>query len=62
MLDIYKYLPNNNIIDWELIENTILKPFIDSLKKTNQEYNYHQEGNVYIHTKMVCDARNGVQH
>ena len=54
MLDIYKYLPNNNIIDWELIENTILKPFIDSLKKTNQEYNYHQEGNVYIHTKMVC--------
>jgi len=55
MLDIYKYLPNNNIIDWELIENTILKPFIDSLKKTNQEYNYHQEGNVYIHTKMVCE-------
>ena len=55
MLDIYKYLPSDNIINWELIENTILKPFVDSLKKTNQEYDYHQEGNVYIHTKMVCE-------
>lgn len=55
MLDIYKYLPSDNIINWELIENTILKPFVDSLKKTNQEYDYHQEGNVYVHTKMVCE-------
>lgn len=55
MLDIYKYLPEDNIINWELIEKTILSPFVDSLKKTNQEYDYHQEGNVYIHTKMVCE-------
>lgn len=55
MLDIYKYLPSDNIINWEIIENTILKPFVDSLKKTNQEYDYHQEGNVYIHTKMACE-------
>lgn len=55
MLDIYKYLPSDNIINWELIENTILKPFVDSFKNTNQEYDYHQEGNVYVHTKMVCE-------
>lgn len=55
-MDLYKYLPNNNIINWELIENEILKPFVEKLENTQQEYIYHQEGNVLIHTKMVCEA------
>lgn len=53
--DLYKYLPNTSI-DWNLIENNILASFVDSLKATNQEPKWHGEGNVYIHTKMVCEA------
>lgn len=55
-MDLYKYLPVNNIIDWDLIEKEILHPFVDKLRNTEQEYIYHQEGNVLIHTKMVCEA------
>lgn len=55
-MDLYKYLPINNIIDWDLIEKEILHPFVDKLRNTEQEYIYHQEGNVLIHTKMVCEA------
>lgn len=51
----YKYLPDNKI-NWDLILNELLMPFKDSLEKTNQEMKWHGEGNVLIHTKMVCEA------
>ena len=37
-MDLYKYLPINNIIDWDLIEKEILHPFVDKLRNTEQEY------------------------
>ena len=54
MEELYKYLPGE-FIDWNLIENGIFKPFIQRLINTNQEPKWHKEGNVYIHTKMVCE-------
>ena len=42
-MDLYKYLPINNIIDWDLIEKEILHPFVDKLRNTEQEYIYHNK-------------------
>lgn len=53
--ELYKYLPDgSNQIDWQLIENEILKPFANKMKLTEQEFKWHQEGDVLTHTKMVC--------
>lgn len=54
MDELYKYLPNG-FINWKLIEEGIFKPYVDRLINTNQEPKWHMEGNVYIHTKMVCE-------
>lgn len=52
---LYKYLPINNIINWPLIEMEILKPFVNDLINTEQDAKWHGEGNVYNHTKLVCE-------
>ncbi len=54
MIDLYKYLPKDNI-DWELILNSLLLPFASELKNTIQEAKWHLEGDVLTHTKMVCE-------
>ena len=51
---LYKYLPINNI-DWNLIENELLHPFVKNMKETMQEAKWHGEGDVWTHTKMVCE-------
>ena len=43
-------------INWAMIEKTVMRPFADSLKNTNQSPKHHAEGNVWIHTKMVCES------
>ena len=53
--ELYKYLPQNNIINWDLINNEILKPFYKQMEETNQDPRWHKEGNVYNHTKIVCE-------
>jgi len=53
--ELYKYLPINNKIDWELIQNEILSPFYLKMQNTNQDLRWHKEGNVYNHTKLVCE-------
>ena len=53
--ELYKYLPNNETINWEEIQNGILKPFYINMINTNQEPKWHGEGNVFIHTKLVCE-------
>lgn len=52
---LYKYLPTDKI-DWDTIEKELLLPFISDLKNTNQEAKWHGEGDVWTHTKMVCEA------
>ena len=49
-----EYLPGKEI-NWNLIENGLLLPFVNSMKETLQEFKWHQEGDVWTHTKMVCE-------
>ena len=51
---LYKYLPEKEI-NWNLIENELLLPFVTSMKETPQEEKWHGEGDVWTHTKMVCE-------
>ena len=53
--NLYKYLPTDNLINWELIQNEILKPFYKQMENTNQDPRWHKEGNVLNHTKLVCE-------
>ena len=52
--ELYKYLPEEKI-DWELIKKELLKPFVQDLEVTNQEFKWHSEGNVLNHTYMVVE-------
>ena len=52
---LYSFLPVDGVIDWVKIKEGILKEFYKSMEETLQEYKWHQEGNVFIHTKMVCE-------
>ena len=42
-------------IDWQLIESSGLAPFINQMKTTMQNSIWHGEGDVWIHTCMVCE-------
>ncbi|MDO5567278.1 MAG: AAA family ATPase [Planctomycetia bacterium] len=42
-------------IDWEQIETSSLKPEIDAMKTTPQNPVWHDEGNVWTHTKLVAE-------
>ena len=42
-------------IDWEVIENSRLAPYIREMKETPQNPLYHAEGDVWTHTRMVCE-------
>lgn len=43
-------------IDWLSLENTALAPVFAKMAETIQHHEYHGEGDVYTHTKMVCEA------
>jgi len=45
---------NYQNIDWDALEDTF--PFLNNLKGSTQSALYHQEGDVYIHTKLVIEA------
>lgn len=42
-------------IHWEILVDTPLKPYILSMKQTQQNPLWHGEGDVWTHTKMVCE-------
>lgn len=42
-------------IDWEAMESSCLGFFFSQMKKIPQNPEFHGEGNVYIHTQMVCE-------
>lgn len=52
---LYSFLPVDGVINWDKIKEGILKPFYNDMENTKQEYKWHAEGNVFIHTKMVCE-------
>ena len=52
---LYKYLPNETI-NWKLIKEELLLPYVDDLEKTMQEPKWHSEGNVLIHTHLVIKS------
>ena len=54
ILKLYKYLPTDSI-NWDLIETELLLPFVLDMKNTMQEAKWHGEGDVWTHTKMVCE-------
>lgn len=43
-------------IDWKAIENSSFKPWIHDMKQTQQNPRWHGEGDVWTHTKMVCES------
>ncbi len=54
--DLEKYVPVSNSIDWGLIKSELMKPFVQEMMKTHQEPRWHEEGDVWTHTTMVCEA------
>ena len=44
------------MIPWTDIETTALSRFEEALCNTRQSPVYHEEGDVYIHTMIACDA------
>lgn len=42
-------------IDWNIIEHNIAEPFAGAMKKTPQNPEWHGEGDVWTHTKNVCE-------
>lgn len=42
-------------IDWNRIENSGLRRFIEKMRQTQQNPFWHGEGDVWTHTKMVCE-------
>lgn len=43
-------------IDWDAFAHTPLAPYLEAMAKTGQNPEYHAEGDVLTHTRMVCEA------
>lgn len=56
--DILKLVPDAPLweIDWKLIETSALKEHVDTMRRTPQSPRWHAEGDVWTHTRMVCEA------
>ena len=46
----------DHIIDWNDIERTVMCLYASRMKDTRQNPKYHAEGDVWTHTKMVCEC------
>lgn len=42
-------------IDWHIIEDTLMSEYVTAMHTTPQNPRWHQEGDVWTHTKMVCE-------
>ncbi len=56
--EIVSLFPQNkgDKIDWCALEKTTLSPVFQKMKETKQNPEYHGEGNVFMHTELVCNA------
>ncbi|MDX2041657.1 MAG: AAA family ATPase [Acidobacteriota bacterium] len=52
--------PPNWQLDWQSIHDRF--EFVRSMQGCNQEPSYHAEGDVWIHTRMVCESLASNQH
>ncbi len=53
--DIIACVPREKNIDWAAIEKTSLSPIFAKMMLTEQNPLHHGEGNVYLHTRTVCE-------
>ena len=44
------------VIDWEKIETSALRDHVDAMRHTPQSVRWHAEGDVWTHTRMVCES------
>lgn len=44
------------MIDWNIIERTVLDRYAEQLRQTPQSPVFHAEGDALVHTQMVCEA------
>lgn len=44
------------VIDWEKIETSTLRDHVDAMRHTPQSVRWHAEGDVWTHTRMVCES------
>lgn len=44
------------VIDWEKIETSALRDHVDAMRYTPQSVRWHAEGDVWSHTRMVCES------
>lgn len=42
-------------IDWAAIQATTLSPYFQKMEATPQQPEWHGEGNVWVHTRLVCE-------
>ena len=55
--EIVRYLPEPSArVDWRGLEATALGGIFEKMRATEQDPEYHGEGNVYEHTKLVTEA------
>lgn len=55
--EIVRQLPKaSSEVNWQELEKTALGDVFENMRKTEQEPEYHGEGNVYEHTKLVTEA------
>ena len=52
--------PRDNTIDWEAIADLFVPAGFRELKNTPQNPRYHGEGDVFAHTRMVCEKLIGM--
>lgn len=48
-------------VSWAALEQTCVGVFFSQMAKTPQNLVYHGEGNVLVHTKLVCEALAGLE-
>lgn len=44
------------VIDWVKIETSALRDHVDEMRHTPQSVRWHAEGDVWTHTRMVCES------
>ena len=48
-------------IDWQKIEASSLAPYFRKMSETPQEREWHGEGDVMTHTRLVCEQLVGLE-
>ena len=56
MENILDFVPKDGKINWEKLEKSHIGGLFTSMKRTPQSSNYHKEGDVFVHTKLVCES------